>query len=103
LSWTGAGGPVTVIGEVTAAPASGLVGRPRWGRRGAAAGQPAGSSTASAIARLLRGVGFEVEDLLEPGAPADATRDWPFVTAEWARRWPSEHVWKAVKRGAGAA
>jgi hypothetical protein len=53
--------------------------------------------------RLLRGAGFEVEDLLELGAPADATRDWSFVTAEWARRWPSEHVWKAVKRGAGAA
>ena len=28
-----------------------------------------------------------------------STRDFPFVTAEWARRWPSEHVFKAVKRG----
>jgi SAM-dependent methyltransferase len=48
--------------------------------------------------RLLRGVGFEVEDLLELRAPADATRDWPFVTAGWAKRWPSEHVFKCVRR-----
>src|SRR5918993_66195 len=49
--------------------------------------------------RLLRSCGFEVTDLLELRAPADPARDFPFVTAEWARRWPSEHVFTAVKRG----
>jgi SAM-dependent methyltransferase len=49
--------------------------------------------------RLLRENGFEIEDLIELQAPADADRDFSYVTAEWARRWPSEHVFKAVKRG----
>lgn len=48
--------------------------------------------------RLLRANGFEIEDLLELQAPADAATDFSFVTAEWARRWPSEHVFKVVKR-----
>lgn len=48
--------------------------------------------------RLLRASGFEIEDLLELQAPADATRDFDFVAADWAKRWPSEHVIKAVKR-----
>jgi SAM-dependent methyltransferase len=49
--------------------------------------------------RLLRGHGFEVEDLIEVQAPADAapTR-FGFVTPEWARRWPSEEIWRARKR-----
>lgn len=37
--------------------------------------------------------------LVELRAPADASRDFSFVTAQWARRWPSEHVVTAVKRG----
>jgi SAM-dependent methyltransferase len=49
--------------------------------------------------RLLRDSGFELEDLLELQAPPDAGRDFSFVSADWARRWPSEHVLKAVKRG----
>ncbi len=48
--------------------------------------------------RLLRANGFEIEDLLELQAPADADRDFDFVAADWAKRWPSEHVFKAVKR-----
>ena len=49
--------------------------------------------------RLLRRHGFEVEDLIEIQAPEGAAaQDSPFVTAEWARRWPSEEVWKARKR-----
>jgi SAM-dependent methyltransferase len=49
--------------------------------------------------RLLRANGFEVEDLVEIQAPENAppTR-FGFVTPEWARRWPSEEVWKARKR-----
>jgi SAM-dependent methyltransferase len=48
--------------------------------------------------RLLRDCGFEIEDLIELQAPADAARDFSFMTADWAKRWPSEHVFKAVKR-----
>ena len=48
--------------------------------------------------RILRGAGFEVEDLVEVRPPEGATTRYPFVTAEWARQWPSEEVWKARKR-----
>jgi SAM-dependent methyltransferase len=48
--------------------------------------------------RLLRDTGFEIEDLLELQAPAGASRDFDYVTADWAKHWPSEHVFKAVKR-----
>ncbi len=49
--------------------------------------------------RLLRASGFEVEDLVELRAPAGATTRTPYVTLEWARRWPSEEVWIARRRG----
>ena len=49
--------------------------------------------------RLLRANGFEVEDLIEIRPPEGATTRYPYVTNEWARRWPSEEVWKARKRG----
>jgi len=48
--------------------------------------------------RLLRANGFEIEDLLEVRPPPGATTGYPYMTAEWARRWPSEEVWKARKR-----
>jgi SAM-dependent methyltransferase len=48
--------------------------------------------------RLLRGSGFEVEDLVELRAPESATTRFPYVTPEWAQQWPSEEVWKARKR-----
>jgi SAM-dependent methyltransferase len=48
--------------------------------------------------RLLRRHGFAVEDLIEVRPPAEATTRYPYVTAEWARRWPCEEVWKARKR-----
>ncbi len=48
--------------------------------------------------RLLRANGFDIEDLIEIQAPADASTTYPFVTADWARRWPCEEVWKARKR-----
>ena len=49
--------------------------------------------------RLLRRNGFEVEDLVELQAPPDPppTR-FEYVTADWARRWPCEEIWKARKR-----
>lgn len=50
--------------------------------------------------RLLRANGFEVEDLIElrPPASAESNSMYPFVTAEWARRWPCEEVWRARRR-----
>lgn len=49
--------------------------------------------------RLLVASGFEVEDLVEIQAPADArTPTDPLATAEWSRRWPIEEAWKARKR-----
>jgi SAM-dependent methyltransferase len=50
--------------------------------------------------KLLRGSGFEVEDLVELQAPAGAA-DHPysdFVSADWARRWPAEEIWVAHRR-----
>jgi SAM-dependent methyltransferase len=47
--------------------------------------------------RLLRRSGFEIEDLVEIRPGADATTTYQFVTLEWARRWPSEEVWKCRK------
>lgn len=47
--------------------------------------------------RLLRANGLEVTDLVEIQPSADATTRYPFVTLDWARRWPSEEVWKARK------
>jgi SAM-dependent methyltransferase len=49
--------------------------------------------------RVLRANEFDVEDLIELQAPADATSNASFVDPEWARRWPSEEVWVARKRG----
>src|SRR5581483_2809939 len=48
--------------------------------------------------RLLRRSGFEVDDLTEVRPGPDATTRYPFVTHEWARRWPCEEVWKARRR-----
>jgi SAM-dependent methyltransferase len=46
---------------------------------------------------LLRANGFEIERLIEVQAPAAAeTHDrYAYVTAEWARKWPSEEIWAA--------
>lgn len=48
--------------------------------------------------RILRSSGFDVEDLVEIYPPDGATTRFPYVTADWARQWPSEEVWKARKR-----
>jgi SAM-dependent methyltransferase len=47
--------------------------------------------------RLLRANGFVVQDLLEVRAPEGATTRYPWADPGWARRWPSEEVWKARK------
>ena len=48
---------------------------------------------------LLRANGFVIERLVEIQAPADAeTHDrYAYVTAEWAKQWPSEEIWVARK------
>jgi SAM-dependent methyltransferase len=48
---------------------------------------------------LLRAEGFDIEALVEIQPPEDATTTYEFVTLDWARRWPSEEVWRARKRG----
>jgi SAM-dependent methyltransferase len=48
--------------------------------------------------RLLRTNRLEVTDLIEIRPPEDATTRYPFVTLDWARKWPCEEVWKARKR-----
>jgi SAM-dependent methyltransferase len=49
---------------------------------------------------VLRANGFEIERLIEIQAPADAeTHDYyAYVTADWARKWPSEEIWAATKK-----
>jgi SAM-dependent methyltransferase len=48
--------------------------------------------------RLFRANGLVVEDLIEPQPPADATSTyWQEAERDWARRWPSESIWKARK------
>lgn len=50
--------------------------------------------------RLFRRHGLVVEDLIELQAPTHATTTYSdFVPAEWARRWPAEHIWK-LRKGA---
>ncbi len=49
--------------------------------------------------RLLRANRLEIVDLVEIQPPADATTRHPNIASiEWARRWPSEEVWKARKQ-----
>jgi SAM-dependent methyltransferase len=49
--------------------------------------------------RLLRRSGFTVEDLVELRAPAGAIARYPWHSADWARRWPTEEVWIARRDG----
>ena len=46
--------------------------------------------------RLLRANGFEILDLIEIQAPADAETHphYAYVTADWARKWPAEEIWR---------
>ncbi len=47
--------------------------------------------------RLLRANGFELVDLIEIQAPAGAEthEHYAYVTADWARKWPAEEIWRA--------
>ena len=44
---------------------------------------------------LLRNCGFAVEALVEIRPPDGSTTRSPFITLDWAQRWPCEEVWKA--------
>ena len=58
--------------------------------------------SAGDVVRLLRSNGFELLDLVEVFAPANA-QDHPYynyIPADWARRWPADEIWRARKRGA---
>jgi SAM-dependent methyltransferase len=48
--------------------------------------------------RLFRENGFDIEALLEPQAPADATTRYVYATGAWASQWPVETIWKVRKR-----
>ncbi len=49
---------------------------------------------------VLRTSAFEIERLVELFAPegAETHAYYDFVTADWARKWPSEEIWVARKR-----
>jgi SAM-dependent methyltransferase len=51
------------------------------------------------LIRLLRTSGLEIEDMVEVLPPEGSTTRHPFVTLDWARRWPCEEIWKARKAG----
>jgi SAM-dependent methyltransferase len=53
--------------------------------------------------RLLRSHEFEIEELTELRPPETSETSYPWMSLEWARQWPCEEVWKARKRGRGAA
>jgi SAM-dependent methyltransferase len=49
--------------------------------------------------RLFHANGFTVEDLIEPQPGPDATSSYRSAAATaWARRWPSESIWRLRKR-----
>jgi SAM-dependent methyltransferase len=50
--------------------------------------------------RILRDAGFELLDLIEIYAKEDSEDHarYSYVTADWARKWPSEEMWRARKR-----
>jgi SAM-dependent methyltransferase len=47
--------------------------------------------------RVLRANGFEILDLIEIQAPADAEthQRYDYVSADWSRKWPAEEIWRA--------
>jgi ubiquinone/menaquinone biosynthesis C-methylase UbiE len=52
---------------------------------------------AGELTDILRAAGFGIERLVELYAPDDATTHeyYKYVTAEWAKQWPAEEIWRA--------
>jgi SAM-dependent methyltransferase len=48
---------------------------------------------------VLRTSGFEIERLVELWPAEGATTSFPYVTPEWAAKWPTEEVWIARRQG----
>jgi len=46
--------------------------------------------------RLLRRLGFTIEDLIELRAPENGSTRYDFMTLDWARNWPCEEIWIAT-------
>jgi SAM-dependent methyltransferase len=46
---------------------------------------------------LLRHCGLEVLELQELRPPEGSNTRYPFITLDWARRWPCEELWRARK------
>jgi SAM-dependent methyltransferase len=51
------------------------------------------------LVALLRSSGLEIEELVEVRPPNGSTTRYPYVSLEWAQRWPCEEVWKVRKGG----
>lgn len=56
---------------------------------------------AGELVGVLRRSGFEIADLIEVYAPADADdhAHYDSVPAAWAQRWPAEEIWRVRKAG----
>jgi SAM-dependent methyltransferase len=82
------------VGECLVRPQFGL-GRLDWSDDGVDFHLPAGERI-----DLLHAHGFELERLIEVQAPAGAEKHgyYSYVSAEWARKWPTEELWLARKR-----
>lgn len=53
--------------------------------------------------RLFRRHSFEIVDLIELRAPAEAATTYSdYAPKAWARRWPSDHIWKVRKCSSGS-
>jgi SAM-dependent methyltransferase len=48
--------------------------------------------------RAFAAAGLEVLELIEPRPPAGATTTYASYSAEWARRWPAECLWRLRRR-----
>ncbi len=46
---------------------------------------------------LLRANGFEIEELIEVQPPEGSTTNYEWARLDWARKWPTEEVWKVRK------
>lgn len=48
--------------------------------------------------RLFRRNGLAIEDLIELRPPPGATTSYDdYVSLDWSRRWPSDHIWKLAR------
>jgi SAM-dependent methyltransferase len=51
---------------------------------------------------LFRDTGFEIESLIELRPPPNAKTTYAkFVTYDWARVWPAEHIWRVRRKPPG--